>query len=104
MNEYPPGWTELPAAGLWARPFRTPRPDAAFWKHLYESFEHVALIRTAANDGEEAILVIIAPADFVLEAQAILDDVVAYGSPPVGPAVLPDACREDWFLAEWAKP
>ncbi len=102
MIARPDGWEELVAAGLWARAIRTPRSAAAFWKHLYESFEDVAIVRTALRDGDDAILVIIAPPDFVTDAEAILAEVVRLGTPPVASASLPDACRTDWFLAEWA--
>lgn len=101
MTASPGAWVELTGAGLHALAFRTPRCDVAFWKHLYESFEDVAIIRTAAHDGEEAILAVVAPPDFLEEARAILDDVIRRGTPPVSPAELPVGCREDWFLAEW---
>lgn len=98
----PPGWEWLGAAELWVRPIRTGRADVAYWKHLYESFEDVALVRTAANEGDDAILAILAPADFVTEAERILAEVIALGAPRVGAADLPAKCREDWFLEEWA--
>lgn len=101
MRELPPGWEELVAAGLWARAIRIPKSEVAFWKHLYESFEDVAIVRTALNVDEDAIIAIISPPDFVSEAEAIFEDVLHRGVRAV-PAELPDACREDWFLAEWA--
>lgn len=97
------GWESLDAAGLWARGLEIPRADVAYWKHLYESFEHVAIVRTARNVGDDAAIVaIIAPPDFVGEAQAILDDALSRGTRRVEAAPLPDECREDWFLLEWA--
>ena len=96
------GWEYLDPAELWVRVIRTGRADVAYWKHLYESFEDVALIRTAANEGNDALLAILAPADFVADAQAILDEVLALGAPRAEPAELPERCRLDWFLDEWA--
>ncbi len=99
----PEGWESLDAAGLWARGLEIPRSEVAYWKHLYESFEHVAIVRTARNvEDDGAIVAIIAPPDFVGEAQAILDDVLSCGTHRVEDAPLPDECREDWFLLEWA--
>ena len=86
---------------MWARAIRTRRADVAFWKHLFESFEDVAIVRTAANEGEDAIVAIVAPPDFVDEAEAILRDVVRRGSSRAMAAELPASCRQDWFLAEW---
>jgi len=99
--EVPSGWEPLVAAGLWARALRIPKAEVAFWKHLYESFEDVAIVRTAQNVEDDAIVAIIAPPDFVGEAEAILDDVLHRGARAVS-AELPQSCREDWFLAEWA--
>lgn len=97
----PAGWERLAAAGLWARAIRVPRSDVAYWKHLYESFEDVAIVRTALNVDDDAIVAIIAPPDYVADAEAILDDATNRGM-SVDEAELPPACREDWFLAEWA--
>ena len=80
MTAVPDRWCPLEAAGLWARALRIPRSEVAYWKHLYESFEHVAILRTARNVEEDlAIVAIIAPADFVAEADAILRDKIAAG-------------------------
>lgn len=102
MTGVPAGWVELPEAKLFARGIRTARADVAFWKHLFESFEDVAIVRTAANDGDDAIVALVAPYDSVSEAEAILADVVGRGAPRVEQADLPAGCREDWFLAEWS--
>lgn len=99
----PEGWEALDAAGLWARGLEIPRSEVAYWKHLYESFEHVAIVRTARNVADDAAIVaIIAPPDFVAEAHAILEDALSRGTPRAEAAPLPDECREDWFLLEWA--
>lgn len=97
----PTGWEELSAAELWARAIRVPRADVAFWKHLYESFEDIAIVRTALNVEEDAIIAIIAPPDFITDAEAVYRDVLDRGM-RADPAPLPAACREDWFLTEWA--
>ncbi len=97
-------WLELPSAGLWVRAFRTGREDVAFWKHLFESFEDVAVVRTAANEGPDAIVALVATRDFVEEAESVLDDVVRRGAPRVVATALPAHCREDWFLTEWSRP
>lgn len=97
----PAGWERLAAAELWARAIRVPRSDVAYWKHLYESFEDVAIVRTALNEGDDAIVAVIAPPDYRTEAEAILGDAIARGM-KAEDATLPPACRQDWFLAEWA--
>jgi hypothetical protein len=95
-------WVELPAAGLWARALRTAKVEVAFFKHLFESYEEVALVRTAATVGDDVILAVVAPPDFTAVADEILLDVARRGSPALEPAELPESCREDWFLEEWA--
>lgn len=98
----PEHWVALPAAGLWARALRTAKGEVAFWKHLFESYEEVALVRTAETVGDDVILAIVAPPDFLAVADEILEDVARRGSPVLVPAELPARCREDWFLEEWA--
>lgn len=98
------GWTSLGPAGLEARVLRVARRDIAYFKYLFESYEGVAILRTVETlDRDTAVIAVLATPDFVAEAEAILRDVEAVGSPDIAPAVLPAVCREDWFLAAWTR-
>ena len=96
------GWTELASPGLWARALLIAREDVAFFKHLLESFEDVGLVRTAEDRGEQVILAVIAPLDFVGDADHVLADVEAHEPARFAAASLPRKCVTDWFLAEWS--
>ena len=94
-------WVELARAGLFARAFRTDRADVAFWKHLFETYEDVAVVRTALEDGSDSILALVATGDFVTEVDEILSEVLSRGTPRVEAIELPEHCRDDWFLGRW---
>jgi hypothetical protein len=94
-------WVELSRAGVHARAFRTDRSDVAFWKHLFETYEDVAVVRTALEDGADSIIALIATGDFVVEVDEILRDVLSRGTPRVESIQLPEHCRDDWFLSHW---
>ena len=70
--------------------------DIALAKFLFESYEEVGIVRTL--DRHTAILVVLAVADFVDEARAIvcelqqMTDCVEIAAPP------PDA--DDWLMRE----
>jgi len=97
-------WTPLHDAELWARVLRVVRGDIAFFKFLFESYEGVAIIRTVETLADGHVLIaVLATADFVAEADAILDDVRARGMPDFAAAALPAVCTEDWFLSTWAR-
>jgi len=98
------GWWLLADAVLWARVIRVRREDIAFFKHLFESYEGVAIVRTVETLGDGTVeIAVLATADFRDETDAILADVAARGAPGFLPAPLPPACTEDWFLREWAR-
>jgi hypothetical protein len=98
------GWSLLADAALWARVIRVQREDIAFFKHLFESYEGVAIVRTVETRDDGTVLIaILATADFLAETDAILADVAARGAPAFATAPLPRACTEDWFLREWAR-
>jgi len=98
------GWTRLGASGLLARALLVSRRDIAFWKHLFESHEGVAILRTVETlDLDRAIVALIATPDWTSVASGILDSVRADGTPAFEDRALPSACHEDWFLATWAR-
>ncbi len=82
-----------------------PRRDVAFWKHLFESYEDLAIVRTVETrrDGTVVIAVLVPPdgAPFAAEALA---DVARSGAAPFAAEPLPPVCAEDWFLARWTRP
>jgi hypothetical protein len=99
-----PGWSLLADAELWARAIRLAREDIAYFKSLFECYEGVAIIRTVeSHAGRDAIIALLATADFREDTDAILDDVDARGAPAFVPVDLPDVCTEDWFLATWVR-
>jgi len=103
-DEPVPGWTRLGSAGLDARALLVARRDIAFWKHLFESYEGVAILRTVETlDEDRAVVALLATPDATGDASAILESVEAEGSPAFADAPLPAVCREDWFLAAWAR-
>ncbi len=98
------GWSLLADAELWARAIRLAREDIAFFKSLFECYEGVAIIRTVeSRAGQDAIIALLATADFRADTDAILDDVHARGAPAFAAADLPDVCNEDWFLSAWMR-
>lgn len=98
------GWSLLGDAALWARVIRVAREDIAYFKHLFESYEGVGLVRTVETRDDRTVeIAILATGDFVAEADAILADVAAHGAPPFSGAPLPRVCTEDWFLREWTR-
>jgi Domain of unknown function (DUF4911) len=99
-----PGWTRLGSAGLDARALLVSRRDIAFWKHLFESYEGVAILRTVETlDEEHAIVALLATPDWTSVASGILDSIEAEGSPSFADRPLSAACHEDWFLATWVR-
>ncbi|MEI8359147.1 MAG: DUF4911 domain-containing protein [Deltaproteobacteria bacterium] len=99
-----PAWTRLETAGVDARAFRVWRRDIAFWKHLFESYEGVAILRTVAKlDDERAIIALLATPDMAPEADAILASLAEGSAPDFEVETLPAVCREDWFLATWGR-
>jgi hypothetical protein len=95
-------WTPLGEAGLEALAWRVRRREVAYWKHLFESFEYVGLVRTVETRDSTVVIAIVVPPDSRTEAEAILADAVARGDLDLVLESLPAVCREDWFLAEWA--
>jgi len=99
-----PGWTRLGSAGLDARALLVSRRDIAFWKHLFESYEGVAVLRTVETlDRERAIVALLATPDGTVTAGEILDSIEQAGAPSFAYEELPAACHEDWFLATWVR-
>jgi len=99
-----PRWSLLGDAALWARVIRVQREDIAYFKHLFESYEGVAIVRTVETRGDGTVAIaVLATADFRDETDAILSDVAARGAPGFLPAPLPPVCTEDWFLHAWTR-
>ena len=97
-----PAWIELGSPGLHACALRIDREDVAFFKHLIESFEDVALVRTAEGRGDQVVLAVIAPSDYLGDAGEILLEVARREPGRFTWTNLPTRCVEDWFLAEWS--
>ncbi len=97
-------WSLLGDAALWARVIRVVREDIAYFKHLFESYEGVGIVRTVETRDDGTVeIAILATEDFIEEADAIVADVAARGAPPFSDAPLPPVCTEDWFLREWTR-
>jgi hypothetical protein len=97
-------WSPLRDSGLLARAIVVPRETIAYFKYLFESYEGVAIVRTVETiDRASVAIAILATPDFVAEAEAILRDVERHGAPAFTAVTLPPVCREDWFLARWAR-
>lgn len=97
-------WTHLGSAGLVARALRVARREVSYFKYLFESYEGVAIVRTVATiDRDTTVIAVLATPDLAPEAEAILRDVERAGGPVMRAEALPAACREDWFLAAWAR-
>ena len=97
-------WVPLRSSGLHARVIRIHRAEVAFFKHLFESYEEVGIVRTVEtrSDGTVAIAVLV-PRDYVAVAAGILADVATRGAPRFEPEPLPPVCTEDWFLEAWTR-
>ncbi|MFM7140377.1 MAG: hypothetical protein ACKO2K_00450 [Alphaproteobacteria bacterium] len=99
-----PGWTRLGSAGLDARALLVARKDIAFWKHVFESHEGVAILRTIETlDRDRTVVALLATPDWTAVASEILASIEESGSPPFSPEPLPPVCHEDWFLATWVR-
>jgi hypothetical protein len=70
--------------------------DIAYVKFIFESYEEVGIIRTI--DNRKAIVVLLAMADFVETARAILDSI--RHDIPLREIPRPAAMNDDWFMAE----
>jgi hypothetical protein len=68
----------------------------AYVKFIFESYEEVGIIRTI--DNRKAIVVLLAMADFVETARAILDSI--RDDIPLREIPRPAAMKDDWFMAE----
>jgi hypothetical protein len=68
----------------------------AYVKFIFESYEEVGIIRTI--DNRKAIVVLLAMADFVETARAILDSI--RDDIPLREIARPAAMKDDWFMAE----
>lgn len=68
----------------------------AYVKFIFESYEEVGIIRTI--DNRKAIVVLLAMADFVETARAILDSI--RNDIPLREIPRPAAMKDDWFMAE----
>lgn len=68
----------------------------AYVKFIFESYEEVGIIRTI--DNRKAIVVLLAMADFVETARAILDSI--RNDIPLREIPRPTAMKDDWFMAE----
>ena len=100
-----PGWQRLGAAGLQARALRIQRADVAFFKHIFESYEEVGMVRTVETRPDATVLIaVLAVDDYVHVAQAVIDEITERGAPWLEPAEMPQACHEDWFLETWTRP
>jgi hypothetical protein len=97
-------WVPLKSSGLYARVLRVDRVEVAFFKHLFESYEEVGIVRTVEtrSDGTVAIAVLV-PMDYTAVAAGILADVADRGAPRFDPEPLPPVCTEDWFLEAWTR-
>ncbi len=97
-------WVDLGLSGLRATALRLPRAEMGFLKHLYESWEGVAITRTVATlaETDEIVAAIVCTPDFEEQADAILSDHVRRSAAEFRPETLPASCREDWFLREWS--
>jgi hypothetical protein len=97
-------WAPLRSSGLHARVLRVGRAQVAFFKHLFESYEEVGIVRTVEtrSDGTVAIAVLV-PQDYTGVAAGILADVASRGAPRFDPEALPPVCTEDWFLEAWTR-
>ena len=69
--------------------------DIALAKFLFESYEDVAIVRTL--DRREAIIVILAVADFEAEVLAVVEDLRRMVPCEVVPP--PPGAGDDWLLA-----
>ena len=97
-------WSLLGESGLWCCAIRIAIEEVAFFKYLFESYEEVAVVRTAATDPDgTAVIAILAPPEFRDDAAAILDDVLERGAARATLVEMPAVCREDWFLTEWGE-
>jgi hypothetical protein len=97
-------WVPLRDAELWARVIRVAREEIAYFKFLFESYEGVAIVRTVeTQDDGTVVIALLATADFVAEAEAILEDVRERGARPFTSETLPAVCTEDWFLSAWVR-
>ena len=68
-----PGWQRLGAAGLQARALRIQRADVAFFKHIFESYEEVGMVRTVETRPDATVLIaVLAVDDYVHVAQAVV--------------------------------
>lgn len=97
-------WQPLRDSGLHARALRVNRVAVAFFKHLFESYEEVGIVRTVEthDDGTVSIAILV-PAGFLSVAAEILDDLCQSGAPRFTGENLPPVCSEDWFLASWTR-
>jgi Domain of unknown function (DUF4911) len=68
----------------------------AYIKFIFESYEEVGIIRTI--DNRKAIVVLLAMADFVETARAILDSI--RDDIPLREIPRPADMKDDWFMAE----
>ena len=68
----------------------------AYVKFIFESYEEVGIIRTI--DNRKAIVVLLAMADFVETARAILDSI--RDDIPLREIPRPADMKDDWFMAE----
>lgn len=75
---------------------RMPRPEIAYVKFLFESYEGVAVVRTI--DRNAAIMVVLAAPDFEPAARAVVAALVAEGVCEEVPP--PPAWQDDWLGPE----
>ena len=76
----------------------TPPEQIAYIKFIFESYEHVGIIRTV--DRKRAIIVLLAMMDFIGTARRILDSLKQ--DIPLKEIPRPNDMTDDWFMAELA--
>jgi hypothetical protein len=72
---------------------RLARPEIAYVKFIFESYEGVAVVRTL--DRRAALLVVLAVPDFVAQARTVVDALIAEGVCEEVP--LPADGTDDWL-------
>ena len=100
----PEEWCRLRDGRTFARAIRVSRQEIAFFKHLFESYDGVGLIRTVrtGQDGT-TIIAVLAPEDYVWVAAEVLAEVRARTPAAYQSEELPPECHEDWFLESWGR-
>jgi hypothetical protein len=91
MNEHPRPTTSAQVVPIFVR---VAPEQIAYWKFLFESYEELAIVRTL--DRKEAVIVVLAMADYLPHVRAVLAEACARtGATEVPP---PTDLSGDWLL------